>query len=140
MSPTSRALWKRVAVGVGVPLGGIAVVLVCVLLQKTPPCLFYELTGLYCVGCGTGRAMLAIFRGELYAAFRFQPLIMLLVPALGYYCLKEYVAYVFGRDVLPFPTVKSRALGIALLVLLVAYWVLRNVPVYPFTLLAPNAI
>ena len=136
LSHRKKAL--RIAVGVGVPLALSALIFACLVLKNTPPCLFYEITGLYCAGCGTGRALLAILRGELYAAFRFQPLLFILSPLLAYYCIKQYVAFVFGRDVLPFPTIKNRFFGIFLLVLILAYWILRNIPVFPFNLLAPN--
>ena len=135
-----RKKWLRAAVGVGVPLGFLALALVCLTLKRTPPCLFYVTTGLYCVGCGSGRAFLALLHGELYAAIRYQPLMTRLLPVLAYYCLKVYIAFVFDRDVLPFPKVKNNFFGIFIVLLIVAYWVLRNIPVFPFTLLAPTAI
>ncbi|MBQ7384458.1 MAG: DUF2752 domain-containing protein [Clostridia bacterium] len=140
MSTLSHKKWLRVAVGIGVPLGASALALFFLWAGRTPPCVFYELTGFYCAGCGAGRAFLALLHGELYAALRLQPLMLLLLPFIGYYCLKRYIAFVFGRDVLPFPTVRGRFLGIFVLVLILSYWVLRNVPVFPFTLLAPTVV
>ena len=130
----------RLLVGVGVPLGALILALTFFFLKSTPPCIFYELTGLYCVGCGSGRALLALLHGRLYAAFRYQPLLMISLPFVSYYVAKVYISFVFGRDLLPFPKIRSSAFGISLLVIILAYWILRNIPVFPFTLLAPTAV
>ena len=44
-----------------------------------PQCSFYRLTGLYCSGCGTTRALYAALHGDFYAAFRYN---LLLFPSL----------------------------------------------------------
>ncbi|MBO5416952.1 MAG: DUF2752 domain-containing protein [Clostridia bacterium] len=140
MSDVSRKKWLRVVVGVGLPLGAVAVALFFLWLGSTPPCLFYKLTGFYCVGCGSGRAFMALLHGNLYAAFRLQPLMMLFLPIICYFCLKKYIAFVFGRDILPFPKIRMSFVGILVLVLIIGFWVLRNIPVFPFTLLAPTVV
>ena len=74
----------RIFVGIALPIAVLAIVAcgawVLSLLEKGPPCLFYRFTGLYCPGCGTGRAAVAILDGKLWLAFRNQPLMMLLLP------------------------------------------------------------
>ena len=59
-------------------------------------CRFHDLTGLYCPGCGSGRAVAATLRGDFKEAFHWNPMVYLLgVPSmaiLGY----EYVRVVFG--------------------------------------------
>ena len=59
---------------------------------------------------------------------------------LSYYLLKVYVAFVFGRDLLPFPKRVGFGAGVAVLVAVLAFGVLRNLPFFPFTLLAPTAV
>lgn len=130
----------RLLVGIGVPVGAILFLASVLYTRKTPPCFFYELTGLYCFGCGAGRCLLALLRFDLYAAFRLNPLLILSLPFVAYYLLKVYLAFVFGRDVLPFPEVKGRAFGISVLIAVIAYGVLRNIPLFPFDLLAPTVI
>ena len=130
----------RLLVGIGVPAGALLIAAVFFLLGTTPPCVFYELTGLYCAGCGSGRCFLAIMRLEFYAAFRYQPLLFVSLPFLAYYIAKLYLGFVFGKDVLPFPEIKSKWVGIAIVAVIIAYWVLRNIPVFPFNLLAPTAV
>ena len=46
-------------------------------------CPFYRLTGLYCPGCGSGRAVRALLHGHLLQALSYNYLLdLLLVPAL----------------------------------------------------------
>ncbi len=130
----------RLLVGLGVPAGAFLIAATFFLLGKTPPCIFYEVTGLYCAGCGSGRSLLALLHLDFYAAFRYQPLMFISLPLLVYYVAKLYFGFVFGKDVLPFPEIRSKWVGIAVVAVIVAYWILRNIPVFPFTLLAPTAI
>ena len=90
-----------------------------------PPCIFYKLTGLYCPGCGSGRALRALLTADVATAFRMNPLGFILIPVVT-------VLYLMRPQVL-----RRRLVQISLLILLVAYAVLRNLPYYPFTLLAP---
>ena len=50
------------------------------------PCLFREMTGLYCPGCGGTRAVKALLRGDIVTSFLYHPLVL--------YCV--LVAAVFG--------------------------------------------
>ena len=43
--------------------------------QYPLPCLFHIITGLYCPGCGAGRASYSILHGRFYTAFRYNLLI-----------------------------------------------------------------
>ena len=49
-----------------------------------PPCLFHELTGLYCTGCGSTRAVAALLHGDLAMAWRQNPLLLLTLPWVAY--------------------------------------------------------
>lgn len=130
----------RLFILIGLPLALALIAIAALYSHSTPPCLFYSLTGLYCPGCGSGRCFYALLHGRLYAAFRFQPLLMLALPPLAYYVVKIYLAFLLKKDVLPFPTLRSSAWGYAAIGIILAYWVLRNVPVFPFSLLAPTAV
>ncbi len=140
MEPKKAPLALRIAVGVGLPVGALLLIIVCVGSGKTPPCLFYQFTGLHCVGCGAGRCFLALFHFRFYAAFRAQPLLFLSLPLLCYLALKFYLEFVFGKVILPFPKIRNRAVGITVAVVVLGYWILRNIPYPPFSYLAPTAV
>jgi hypothetical protein len=140
MSSKNKNIFLRLLVGIGVPVCMVAVALLFMAIKGSPPCIFYQLTGLYCPGCGAGRCFLALMRLEIYQAFRFQPLLFIFLPVIAYYLLKVYIKFVFGKDVLPFPEIKSKLVAISIPTIIIAYWVLRNIPIFPFTLLAPNVV
>lgn len=90
-----------------------------------PPCPFHFLTGLYCPGCGSLRAMHAILHGDVLTALRFNPLLLIAIPLVALLLIKPAI----GRN----PWVPR-----IVLVVFVAYWVLRNIPIWPLTCLAPG--
>lgn len=51
------------------------------------PCVFHEVTGLYCPGCGMTRAALALLELDFKQAFRYNLLVFLLVPLYALYVL-----------------------------------------------------
>ena len=100
-----------------------------------PPCLFYALTGLHCPGCGTLRGLHQLMHGNLLGAFGYNPYTMLALPIIGYAFLSALLLTTWGKRL---PTVFiPPALIWGLLVAVIAFWALRNVPAYPFSILAP---
>ena len=103
-----------------------------------PPCPFHYLTGLYCPGCGSLRAMHQLLHGNLEAAWAMNPLTVVLLPFVGYGLAAEALLQIRGRRltgwILP---------GFWIQVLcgvIVVFGVVRNLPIYPFNLLAPGAM
>ena len=104
-------------------------------LGVIPTCPFLSLTGCFCPGCGTLRALHMLLRGDIASALGCNILTVLSLP---------FIAYSYGAGAM-------RALGLkaprpvfvhprwiwALLAAIVAFWVLRNVPISPLTILAP---
>ena len=140
MKGTNKKLLLRLIVGIGVPVGMAFVALFFYFIKSSPPCIFYQLTGLHCPGCGSGRMLLALMNFEFYKAFRYQPLLFISLPVIAYYLLKVYIKFVFGKDVLPFFEIKSKLVAISIPTVIIAYWILRNIPIFPFNLLAPSSI
>lgn len=100
-----------------------------------PPCFFYALTGLHCPGCGTLRGLHQLLNGNLLAALGYNPYMLLALPVIGYVYLSALLLSVSGKR-LPAVFVPPTLIW-GLLAAIVAFWILRNVPVYPFTVLAP---
>lgn len=100
-----------------------------------PPCLFHELTGLYCPGCGSLRALHELVHGNLAAAIRLNPLAIAALPFLAY----AWISYGV-RTWIKKPAARRQAKAFwiwLLLAAIIAFWFARNIPVYPFTLLSP---
>jgi hypothetical protein len=99
-----------------------------------PACIFRALTGYYCIGCGLTRALHALVHGDVLGAFSMNPLAMLLIPIVplmiaGFYGWKPRILAPL-MDLLTEPKLW--------LVVLPAYWIARNLPWFPFSLLAPG--
>jgi hypothetical protein len=100
-----------------------------------PTCPFLWFTGCYCPGCGSLRALHQLTRGHLMTALGLNPLLVCSVPFIGYFFMSHAKLAITGCPLRAFfvrPAFIWMLLGIV-----IAYWVLRNIPVYPFSLLAP---
>lgn len=92
------------------------------------PCVFHELTGLYCPGCGLTRTALSLLTLDFYQAFRYNPLLLFLVPL--------YIAYsMANRKQLKWI---SNVIMTIMLTMTITFGLLRNIPVFDW--LAPTAI
>lgn len=114
------------AVGTVALAGCVAVGLSTDGASYLPGCPFRALTGLDCPGCGMTRAARQVLRGHPLAAADFNLLMVLCLPLVAY----AYVAWLstaLGRP-LPLRQVGGRA-AVVLLTVLVAFSVIRNLPV-----------
>lgn len=85
-----------------------------------PHCPFLALTGFQCPGCGTTRALHALLHGHVSTAFALNPLLFIVPPPVG---LLHWMSRAKG-GVLEAP----RIVGWALLLLVVAFGIVRNLP------------
>lgn len=103
-----------------------------------PKCLFHQVTGWHCAGCGMTRATHALLQFRFLDAFRQNPLVVLCLPVLAYGVVVESAAWVLG-DRYRGPRVRLPGWAYwPLIGTILGYWILRNVPAWPFTLLAPH--
>lgn len=100
-------------------------------------CAFYHLTGFYCPGCGAGRACRAILQLRFAEAFCYNPLFVLILPVIGLYVVVRITDWAITGGNHTDKKISVRLL-ITILILTIIYGVIRNIPVYPFTLLAPG--
>ena len=128
--------WFRILFGICVPAAAICGILY---LQKYGSpffCITYQTLGIYCTGCGAGRAAYSLVHFKLLQALDYNALFVVCAPFAAYYIIKVYLRVVCGRDILPFFNFSYRA-SLAILCIVVAFTILRNIPVFPFTVLAP---
>jgi hypothetical protein len=98
-------------------------------------CPFFAMTGLHCPGCGTLRALHQLLHMNLAGALHMNPLTVFSIPFLGYAFVSRISNELSGK---PQMQLFIPAAGIwALLAVIVVFWILRNIPAYPFSLLAP---
>lgn len=103
-----------------------------------PGCSFHRLTGLSCPGCGMTRAAHAAMHGRMAEAFRFNPLGMILLPLFLVWLGCRLPRWIRGDS----STTDGKSKGATwvwwIFGLVMAFWVLRNIPIWPFRLLAPH--
>jgi len=89
-----------------------------------PKCMFHQMTGLYCPGCGATRALSAMLHGDVKASLHNN---LLLFPLLG------LIVFLIVRP----QTSLRRPVAIAIVAVVLGFTILRNIPFAPFTCLAP---
>ena len=89
-----------------------------------PKCIFHEMTHLYCPGCGVTRAYYSLLHGDFAMAFRYNPMVFPLVTM-------AVLIAIFPR------LSRTNYVIVPLLIVIITFWIVRNLPWYPFTLLAP---
>ena len=101
------------------------------------PCPFHYMTGYHCPGCGSQRAIHHLLHGDFMAAFWINPLLFISIPIILYaFGLRAY-NYIFQTQFRVNIFYRKGFIygyfGVALL-----FWVVRNISIYPFTLLSPD--
>jgi hypothetical protein len=101
-----------------------------------PGCMFHQMTGLWCPGCGLTRGTYQLLHGHIGAALGynlFTPIALLAIVVAWFGWLRVS----WDIPALRFPPNTARLTATILPVVLIAYGVLRNIPVAPFRALAP---
>ncbi|MCI9570502.1 MAG: DUF2752 domain-containing protein [Lachnospiraceae bacterium] len=80
------------------------------------PCLFHEITGLYCPGCGGTRAFKALLRGELLLSVLYHPFV-LYGAGLAVWCGCRYLLQKRKQDVSLLPGLGAVYAGAAIIVM-----------------------
>lgn len=99
-----------------------------------PQCPLHATTGLNCPGCGLTRGFHALFHGDVLTALHFNALLPVYALIFGYLFIAMFLIAVRGRG-LSFKIFPPYALWIFLAVSIV-FGIVRNLPFYPFNLLA----
>jgi hypothetical protein len=127
------AVWPALVAGLGAAAAGYIAVVDPDVPGHYPTCPFYALTGYYCPGCGTLRAIHALVHGHPGEAADYNMLSLAILPVLGYF----WVAWL-NRSLRRQPRRKlahpAWIWGFAAVTMV--FWVARNLPLGHF--LAPT--
>ena len=98
-----------------------------------PKCIFHEITSLYCPGCGVQRSFHALLNGHVLKAMDYNLLFILFLPLIMLFIFN----FIRNRKYSQSSFVYKSNFSIAVLTVVLCFWIFRNLPFAPFTWLAP---
>ena len=90
------------------------------------PCLFYQITGLKCPGCGITRLMFSLIKLDFKQAFFYNHLVFILLPFIGFYIIYQEYLYITKREDKIIKKIPRYTYYI-LIIILIIYAILRNI-------------
>lgn len=105
--------------------------------QWSVQCGFHDMTGWLCPGCGGQRAFYYLLHGNLLTALQHNLLILIILPFLVYAYVVIGQIYLVGNKKFEKYLNMKPWYAYALIIVIVLFFILRNIPISPFTLLAP---
>ena len=104
-----------------------------------PKCIFLQITGWYCPGCGSQRAASSILHGNLGAAFQYNILFVLALPFVLFSAF-AFTWNAFSKKKIRQQLFYSPLFVKTILIVVLLFGILRNIPNRPFNLLAPGSM
>jgi len=101
-----------------------------------PKCMFHSLTGAYCPGCGSQRALHSLLHLDIAGVVSYNFLFLPAALFVLYHYIHPLLNRFFGWN-LPNLFYKKYTPWVVFAVVM-AFWVMRNLPWYPFSVLAPG--
>ena len=98
------------------------------------PCVFNELTGFYCPGCGVTRMINSLVKLDFYQAFRYNQLLFILMPVFIFYLVDYIYKSIKNKKTLLYKT--PNYIWYIIVALLVIFGIIRNI----FPYFAPTVI
>lgn len=101
------------------------------IVRLFPPCFIRSMTGFLCPGCGVTRATLSLLRFRPIEAFRYNPPYTVFLAVAAVWFVWFAVNAFSKRYKKPFASKWYPIAGVVLLVVSVAFGVVRNLPWFP---------
>ena len=86
------------------------------------PCIFHKITGFYCPGCGVTRLLFSLLKLDFYQAFRYNPLIFVLL--IGY--------IIYKLINLKFDIKLTKNTTYILLFVVILFGIVRNIDIFSY--------
>lgn len=92
------------------------------------PCLFHELCGYYCPGCGITRMFYSILKLDLYQAFRYNAFLFCLLPFAVFYCIYIFICWIHDKCFF----LPTKRFIYMILILFLFFGIIRNIPYFSY--------
>ncbi|MFT5435382.1 MAG: hypothetical protein ACI840_000013 [Ulvibacter sp.] len=100
-------------------------------------CPFKYATGYHCPGCGSQRAIHQLAHGNILDAFGFNPLMVLSIPLVLYGFGVKAWNYLNSTNH-RFKLFYNNFFIYTYFIIVLLFWILRNIPIAPFNYLSPS--
>ena len=91
-------------------------------------CMFHEFLDIWCPGCGGTRMIISFVKLDFYQAFRWNPLLFILLICGIIYLIIGIIMFIRKRVILV-PTMK---LIVFIIILLILYMIIRNIDMFSY--------
>ena len=95
------------------------------------PCVFHELTGLYCPGCGVTRMIFSLLKLDFYQAFRYNILVFLFIPFILVCVIDFIIKKLNNKSDYLYQNIDDKV-WIILLIITLLFGVVRNIPIFDY--------
>ena len=124
----------------GLLIGGTALAILYFFINPTdfyfPKCPLYATTGIYCPGCGSQRAFHDFLNFNFAGVIGHNPLFLFGLLVLVYDLGIKSINKLLHKNY--YNILQHKYVPMLILIIILLFWVLRNLPFYPFNLLAPG--
>lgn len=96
------------------------------------PCMFKTITHLDCSSCGVSRMCVSLSHGDIRSAFFYNQILVFLFPIIALYYAFYQIRYILTGQ--RKTTAVENIIMIILIVILILYGIIRNMPFYPYKL------
>jgi hypothetical protein len=119
----------------------LALILVYIFINPSevdflPKCPFYLATGFYCAGCGSQRATHQLLNLNFNGVIQQNIFYVFVLILVAYHLMITIINKIFKKKI--YNLLYHPKVPMLFLVVIILFWVMRNIPVYPFNLLAPK--
>ena len=92
------------------------------------PCIFHEITGLYCPGCGITMTFFSLLELDIVQAFHYNALVVCLIPIFVIYFGGQLYGWIYDKKIKIFPN----WFWYVLLIIAILFGILRNFDCFSF--------
>ena len=127
----------RLIIGIAFPVA-VMFILFWGLYVKIPiPCIFNQITGLYCPTCGATRAVIYLMHGDITDALKSNALITISAIPLLFIFTVIWVGLIFNRKDWFVSNTAMIKFFCVFVVIYIIFGIVRNIPTIPFIWLNP---
>jgi len=101
-----------------------------------PKCILYTTTGIYCPGCGSQRATHHLLNFNILGLLQQNIFYFIVLLMMGYHLVITSINLFLKKHLYNY--IYHPKTPIIFLIFLILFWIVRNIPYFPFNLLAPS--